>query len=80
MAKLMTVALRIFFYKYTTLYNSVSYDPSELRKIHDTVDAIILDKCEQSIITMYDVRVSIASLKNGKADGRYGVLTDHYYA
>ena len=31
----------LFAKKYNTLYNSVSYDPSELRKIHDTVDAII---------------------------------------
>ena len=55
----------------------MSYDPSELRKIHDTVDAIILDKSETSLITIDDVRISIASLKPGKADGRSGVLTDH---
>ena len=67
----------LFANKYKTLYNSVSYDPTELRKIHDTVDAIILDKCEKSIITIDDVRTSIASLKPGKADGRDGVLTDH---
>ena len=67
----------LFANKYKTLYNSVSYDPTELRKIHHTVDAIILDKCEKSIITIDDVRTSIASLKPGKADGRDGVLTDH---
>ena len=50
----------LFANKYKTLYNSVSYDPTELRKIHDTVDAIILDKCEKSIITIDDVRTSIA--------------------
>ena len=55
----------------------MSYDPTELRKIHDTLAAIILDECETSIITTGDVRTSIASLKPGKADGRYGVLTDH---
>ena len=55
----------------------MSYDPSELRKIHDTVDDIILDKSETSLITIDDVRISIASLKPGKADGRSGVLTDH---
>ena len=55
----------------------MSYDPTELRKMHDTVDAIILDKCEKSIITIDDIRTSIASLKPGKADVRYGVLTDH---
>ena len=64
-------------YTYKALYNSVSYDPSELRKIHDTVDAIILDKSEKSLITIDDVRISIASLKPGKADGGSGVLTDH---
>ena len=32
---------------------------------------------EKSIITTDDVRTSIDSLKPGKADGRYGVLTDH---
>ena len=52
-------------------------DTSELRKIRDTVDAIILDKSEKSLITTDDVRISIASLKPGKADGRSGVLTDH---
>ena len=31
----------LFANKYKTLYNSVSYDPTELRKIHDTVDAIL---------------------------------------
>ena len=67
----------LFANKYKTLYNSVSYDPSELRKIHDTVDAIILDKSETSLITIDGVRISIASLKPGKADGRSGVLTDH---
>ena len=41
----------------------MSYDPSELRKTHDTVDAIILDKSETSLITIDDVRISIASLK-----------------
>ncbi len=55
----------------------MSYDPTELRKIQDTVDPIILDKFEKSITTIDDVRTSIASLKPGKADGRYGVLTDH---
>ena len=69
----------LFANKYKTLYNSVSYDPSELRKIHDTVDAIILDKSETSLITIDDVRISIASLKPGKADGRSGVLTDHMH-
>ena len=68
----------LFANKYKTLYNSVSYDPSELRKIHDTVDAIILDNSETSHITIDDVRISIASLKPGKADGRAGVLTDHF--
>ena len=65
----------LFANKYKTLCNSVSYDPTELRKIHDTVDAIILDKCEKSIITIIidDVRTSIASLKPGKTDGRDGV-------
>ena len=53
------------------------YDPTELRKNNDTVDAIILDKCEKSIITIDDIRTSIASLKPGKADGRDEVLTDH---
>ena len=67
----------LFANKYKTLYNSVSYDPSELRNIHDTVDAIILDKSETSLITIDEVRISIASLKPGKADGRSGVLTDH---
>ena len=67
----------LFANKYKTLYNSVSYDPTELRQIHDTVDAIILGKCEKLIITIDDVRTSIASLKPGKADGRVGVLTDH---
>ena len=28
----------LFANKYKALYTSVSYDPSELRKIHDTVD------------------------------------------
>ena len=55
----------------------MSYDPTEFRKNHETVDAIILDTCEKSIITIGDVMTSIASLKPGKADGRYGVLTDH---
>ena len=63
----------LFANKYKTLYNSVSYDPAELRKMHDTVDAIILDKCEKSMTTIDDVRTSIP----GKADGRDGVLTDH---
>ena len=51
-----------FLYNKMYIYNSVSYDPTELRKIHDTVDAIILDKCEKSIITIDDIRTSIASL------------------
>ena len=55
----------------------MSYDPTELRQIHDTVDAIILGDCEHSIITIDDARTSIASLKPGKADGRYGVFTNH---
>ena len=55
----------------------MSYDPSELRKIHDTVDAIILDKSEKTNITIDDVRTAIVSLKPGKADGRSGFLTDH---
>ena len=38
----------------------LAYDPTNLRKIHDTVDAIVLDKCEKSIITIDDVRTSIA--------------------
>ena len=59
----------------------MSYDPSERQTIIDTVDAIVLAKCEQSIIIIDDIRTSIASLKPGKAEGRYGVLTDHkYYA
>ena len=67
----------LFANKYNTLYNSVPYDPSELRKMHDTVDAIILEKSEKSNITIDDVRTSIASLKPGNADGRSGVLADH---
>ena len=67
----------LFANKYNTLNNSVSYDPSELRKIHDTVDAIILDKSEKTNITIDDVRTAIASLKPGKADGRSEFLTDH---
>ena len=31
----------LFANTYNTLYNSVSCDPSELRQIHDTIDAII---------------------------------------
>ena len=56
----------------------MSYDPSELRKIHDTVDAIILDKSEKSLITIIidNVRISIAS-KPDKAGGRSGMLTNH---
>ena len=32
---------------------------------------------KKSLITTDDVRISIASLKPSKADGRSGVLTDH---
>ena len=52
MAKLMTAALRIFLPISNTLYNPVSYDPSELRKIHDTVDAIILEKVKNRILQL----------------------------
>ena len=38
----------LFANKYKTLYNCVSYDPAELRKIHDTVGAVILDICEKN--------------------------------
>ena len=64
----------IFSDKYMELYNSVTYDTSEMKSIESSVLSRILNSsCSDYIITVTD-----AYLKSGKSDGSEGLSSDHF--
>ena len=72
--------VNIFSDKYMELYNSVSYDTSEIKSIESFVlSRIFNSSCSDYIITVTDVMNAIAHLKSGKSNGSEGLFSDHLF-
>ena len=68
----------IFSDKYVELYNSVSYDTSEMKSIESSVLSRILNSsCSDYIITVTDVMNAIAHLKARCTPEKLTILTKH---
>jgi hypothetical protein len=74
----------LFLSKYDELYNSVSYDASEMNAVKDSLDSMISSKCasgsctdSEHCTTVDQVCESILFMKGSKHDGQTGHYSDH---
>ena len=69
----------LFAEKYSTLYNSVSYDVSDMSDIRSELNESIIESITfDHAVTATDVLCAIKQLKAGKRDGSLGLVSDHY--
>ena len=65
--------------KYYELYNSVSYDPDDMRDICDKINNLINNQKNEQLnmyrITLDDVKKAVKNLKSGKFDGEEGLCS-----
>lgn len=67
---------KLFFEKYSLLYNSVPTSEEELSNIRKIMDNTIVP-CEQVYVTPDIIKTCIGKLKSGKDDGDHGLKSDH---
>ena len=67
--------------KYYDLYNSVSYDPDDMRDSCDKINNLINNQKNEQLnmyrIAVDDVKKAVKNLKSGKFDGEEGLCSDH---
>ncbi len=70
--------VNLFADKYSNLYNSVSYDQSEINDIKCIIYAKLQNDVQQNYsVNVYDVVKAISHLKYGTSDGEEGLWSDH---
>jgi len=68
----------LFAEKYSTLYNSVSYDVNDMSDIRSELNESIECVTSDHAVTGIDVLCAIKQLKAGKSDGSLGLVSDHF--
>ena len=71
----------IFANKYKNLYTSVPYDKNVLNQVTSEVSQKLggfsVDKIQESLFTVSDIRAAVKHLSCGKSDGQVGLFSDH---
>ena len=70
--------------KFSSLYNSVSYDNDDISSCSKDTDSDIVNNCSRGFcdknmktINVHNVTVALRTLNAGKKDGTFNLLTDH---
>ena len=70
----------LFADKFDTLYNSVSYDKTQMEKLKSQLDDLILsnnNSIVDRLVSIEKVKLAVKTLKCGKHDGHTGHYSDH---
>lgn len=68
----------VFANKYETLYNSVSYDESDMHVLSNNIEHSIQNSVGSFCINYDDVKTALRKIKRGKNDGHGILYTDHF--